>query len=269
MDEEKEKRPLRRLTQARREKFLEVLGQTGNRRMAAEAIGFEPRLMDQRRQYDALLDRQWIKMLEQADRRLAGIEGPFDPALGDRPVVVVKRGSNGRLMLQKAGEKRWSRTVEDRFFATLAMCGNIGASARAVGFSQSCIDQRRRKWPDFAQRLEETLDDAEVEIEFRVAAEIRGHRRAGVRGDSHFSNDGDRSGATAGESDCPPPLDMDAAMRFLKWRQEKKAGRGRRGRVPTPPSIEAVTEKIVRRVKAIKKHRERGGLPPAPTGERD
>lgn len=244
---EKEKRPVRRLTQIRREKFLEVLGRTGNRRMAAEAIGFEPRLMDQRRQYDALLDRQWIEALEQADRRLAGIDGPYDPALGDSPAVVVKRGSNGRLMLQKAGEKRWSRAVEDRFFATLAMCGNIGASARAVGFSQSCIDQRRRKWPDFAQRLEETLDDAEVEIEFRVAAEVQGKRG---RGDGQPAMG-------------PGPLDMDAAMRFLKWRQEKKAGRGRRGRVPEPPSIEAVTEKIVRKVEAIKRHRGRGGLPPA------
>jgi hypothetical protein len=250
MNGEEGKRPLRRLTQARREKFLEVLGETGNRRMAAEGIGFDPRLMDQRRRYDRLLDREWIEALAKADRRLAGIEGPYDPALGDAPVVVVKRGSNGRLMLQKAGEKRWSRTVEDRFFATLGMCGNIGASARAVGFSQSCIDQRRRKWPDFARRLEETLDDAEVEIEFRVAAEVQGKRGAG-------------DGQSAIE---PGPLDMDAAMRFLKWRQEKKAGRGRRGRVPERPSIEAVTEKIVKRVQAIKRHRARGGLPPAPDG---
>ena len=75
--------------------------------------------------------------------------------------------------------------MEERFFATLAVCGNIAASARAVGFSQSCIDQRRRKWPDFARRLEETLDDAELEIEFRMAAEVRG-----LRGDSHFSKGG-------------------------------------------------------------------------------
>ena len=34
-----------------------------------------------------------------------------------------------------------------------------------------------------------------------------------------------------------------------------------RGRVPEPPSIEAVTEKIVKRVEAIRKHRARGGLP--------
>ena len=251
MDGVEARRPLRRLTQARREKFLEVLGQTGNRRMAAEAIGFEPRLMDQRRQYDALLDRQWTEALDQADRRLAGIDGPYDPAAGEAPVVVVKVGSNGRLQLQKAGEKRWSRAVEDRFFATLTMCGNIAASARAVGFSQSCVDQRRRKWPDFARRLEETLDDAEVEIEFRMAAEVRGRRASAADGEPAIE---------------PGPLDMDAAMRFLKWRQEKKAGRGRRGRIPARPSIEAVTEKIVKRVEAIKRHRARFGSPPAPAG---
>lgn len=258
MDGATERGPRRRLTDARRERFLEVLAQTGNRRMAAEAIGFEPRLMDQRREHDPLLDRQWRDALDQADRRLAGIEGPYDGQAGDSPVVVVKRGSNGRLQLQQAGEKRWSRAVEDRFFATLAVCGNIAASARAVGFSQSCIDQRRRKWPDFARRLEEALDDAEVEIEFRVAAEVRG-----MRGDGHLAHRGADPEPAAGEGDCPRPLDMDAAMRFLKWRQEKKAGRGRRGRVPAPPSIEEVTERIVKRVQAIKRHRARGGLPPS------
>ena len=245
MDGETERGPRRRLTQARRKRFLEVLAQTGNRRMAAEAIGFEPRSMDQRRRYDNLLDRQWRDSAAQADRRLAGIEGPYDGAAAP---MVIKRGPNGRLQLQKAGEKRWSKAVEDRFFATLGVCGNIAASARAVGFSQSCIDQRRRKWPDFARRLEEALDDAEVEIEFRVAAEVSGKRaEAAMDPDAAIE---------------PGPLDMDAAMRFLKWRQEKKAGRGRRGRIPAPPSIEEVTERIVKRVKAIKRHRQRGGEPP-------
>lgn len=252
-----ERGPRRRLTERRRGRFLEVLAQTGNRRLAAEAIGFEPRLMDQRRQYDALLDRQWREALGEADGRLAGVEGPFDPASPDSPAMVVKRGRGGRLQLQKAGEKRWSRAVEDRFLAALGVCGNMAAAARCVGFSKSCIDQRRRKWPDFARRLEEVLEDAEFEIEFRVAAEVRG-----LKGDSHFADGGARADPAAGESDGPTPLDMDAAMRFLKWRQEKKAGRGRRGRVPAPPSIEEVTERIVRRVKAIKRHRARGGRPP-------
>lgn len=244
--------PRRLLTERRRERFLEVLAETGNRGMAAGAVGFDPRLMDQRRRYDALLDRQWSAAVEQADRRLAGIDGPYDPGAGDSP-LAIGRGPNGRLQLRRCGEKRWSRTVEDRFFATLAMCGNIRASARAIGFSDSCIAQRRRKYPDFARRFEETLDDAEVEIEFRVAAEVRR-----PRGDSHFRPDGASSRAAARESDCLQPLDMDAAIRFLKWREEKRRGGGRRGRVPKPPSIDEVTERIVRQVHAIKGQRKRG-----------
>ena len=233
----------RRLTQSRRERFLEMLAQTGNRRIAAEAIGMDPRLMDQRRRYDRLLDRQWAQAVAQADRRLAGIEGPYDEAAGDSP-LVVGRGPNGRLQLRKAGEKRWSRAVEERFFAILTMCGNIAASARAVGFTDSCIAQRRRKYPEFERRFEETLDDAEVEIEFRVAAEVRKSRPAAAGTD----------GAGA-----PGPLDLDAAIRFLRWREEKRRGRGRRGRIPRPPDIDSVTERIVRQVQAIKRQRKRDG----------
>lgn len=301
MDEGKAKRPRRRLTAARRERFLEVLAQTGNRGLAAEAIGVEPRLMDQRRGYDALLDRQWREAVAVAERRLAAVEGAYEEVGGE--MLVVWRGPNGRRQLRKPGAKRWSRAVEDRFFATLAVCGNIGASARAVGFSQSCIDQRRRKYPEFARRLEEALDDAEVEIEFRVAAEVRGIRGgcgksvglastlrqssgepslgtnepfAAVEAaqglptpDPSLEGRGGRGEASlegTPERVEPPldagPFDMDAAMRFLKWREGKRLGRskvGRNGRVPKAPDIEAVTERIVRQVQAIKRQRGRGG----------
>ena len=53
-------------------------GETGNRRLADEASGVEPRLMDQRRRFDRLLDRQWREVLERAERRLAGAAGPLD-----------------------------------------------------------------------------------------------------------------------------------------------------------------------------------------------
>jgi hypothetical protein len=204
-----------RLSAEKRERFLEVLGQTGNRSAAAAAIGVEPRLMDQRRRFDPLLDRQWDEAIEQSQRRLAGANGPLDCIGGAEP-MVIRRGKGGRLKLVKAGTRRWSGPVEEKFFATLASCGNIAASARAVGFSESCIHQRRRKWPAFAERLDEALEDAEYEVEFQVAAEVRRMSRA--RGASQ---------ASAAKTDR---FDMDAAIRFLKWRDEKRHGYGRRGR---------------------------------------
>jgi hypothetical protein len=270
MDEEKARKPRRRrFTADRRERFLEVLAQTGNRGLAAEAIGVEPRLMDQRRGYDPLLDRQWREAVAAAERRLAGVEEAYEEVAGE--MLVVWRGPNGRRQLRKPGAKRWSRAVEDRFFATLAVFGNIGASARAVGFSQSCIDQRRRKYPDFARRLEEALDDAEVEIEFRVAAEVRGAvaaKEADRPEDRPSPQPWDAAeAASGGSSQASHPasgrggFDMDAAMRFLKWREGKRLGRskvGRNGRVPKAPDIGAVTERIVRQVQAIKRQRGRG-----------
>jgi hypothetical protein len=254
-------KPYARLKREEKERFLDVLRQTGNRGFAAAAIGADPRCMDQRREFDAEFDRRWAEAVEEADARLAGIEGPYDAAAGVEP-VVVKRGPNGRLQLQKAGEKRWSRAVEDRFFATLAVCGNISASARAVGFSQSCIDQRRRKYPQFEGRLQEALEDAELEIEFRMAAEVRGASTE-KRPSTASTGSGQASLGTNEAEETKVgvarPFDMDAAMRFLKWREEKRRGRGRRGRVPVRPSIDEVTENIVRKVEAVKRHKARGG----------
>ena len=237
----------RRLSEAKRQRFLEVLGQTGNRAEAARAIGVDPKLMDQRREFDPLLDRQWREATAQAQRRLAGAAGPLDCAGGIEP-MVIRRGSGGRLRIVKAGPRRWSRPVEDRFFAALAVTGNIAAAARSVGFSQSCIAQRRRKWPDFERRMDEALEDAEIALEFRLAAE------SGAFG----GLDGDEEGDGA-DGPSPAPFDADLAMRFLKWREEKRRGGGRRGRPAQGPTREELAERIVRQVEAIKRHRARSG----------
>jgi hypothetical protein len=242
----REPAPRLRLSAAQKDRFLEVLGQTGNRRFAAEAIGVEPRLMDQRRAYDKLLDRQWRAALAQADRRLSGASGPLDCIGG--ALNVIKRGAGGRLQLVACGPKRWTRAVDDRFFAALSTCGNIAAAARSVGFSTSCIAQRRRQWPDFARRMEEALEEAEMVIEFRLATmgSIASDLDCRVAGAPR--NDGEGAAMAA-------PFDRDFALRFLRWREEKRRGGGRRGRVAAPPGIEEVTERIVRRVQAIKRHR--------------
>jgi hypothetical protein len=282
-----------RLSGEKRERFLEVLGQTGNRRTAAEAIGVEPRLMDQRREFDPLLDRQWKEALDQADRRLSGASGPLDCIGGAEP-MAIRRGSDGRMKIVKAGTKRWNRKVEDRFFAALAATGNIAASARAVGFSDTCIAQRRRQWPDFARRFEEALEDAEISLEFRLA--VQGDSGAGERPSTSL---GTSEGCGSGKSGRPSTLrpgsgqalrqssgqaslgtsggeansanaekfDPEFALRFLRWREEKRKGRGQRGRTPAPPSIEDVTEKLMRRIEAIKRHRAReAGAPSSGEG---
>lgn len=242
------RRPCRKLTAEERAHFLEVLRETGNRRFAAEAIGEEPRLMDQRRAFDPELDREWEAAVEEADRRLSGAARPFDCPPGT-PLGIIKRGRKGRLQLVAARDDQWNAEVEERFMEALRGCGNVRAAAHAVGFHQSTVWNRRRLWPAFAQALEEMLEEAELALEFRIACMGNNVLPADP------ANDAD---AEEGDAESPEsiPFDADLAMRFLKWRDEKRRG-GRRGPHPKPPSIEEVTETILRRVAAIKRHRQR------------
>lgn len=246
------KRAYHRLTAQERAQFLQVLRETGNRKAAAAAIGVDPRLMDQRREFDPELDRDWEAAVEAAHRGLSGATGPFDCPQGGR-LNMIKRGKRGRLQLVVAGEDRWNAAVERRFLEALRVCGNVRAAARAVGFCEGTIWERRRKWPAFAKALDALLEEVELALEFRL----------GCQG-SDVVPAQEEEPAT-GESLVPiesAPFDPEAAMRFLKWREEKRRGRGRRTPHAKPPSIEEVTEKIVRRVEAIKRHRARGGGPP-------
>lgn len=267
-----ERRPYARLGADERARFLAVLAQTGNRRAASRAIGIDERLMDQRREYDAALDAEWEAAVEEADRRLSGAQGPF----GCEPVAgldMIKRGKGGRLQMVTAGKGRWSAQIETEFLERLRSCGNVRAAARAVGFTEGTVWARRRQWPAFAEAMEAVLEEAELALEYRIACmgnnvgggvEGRDGRTPGPslegrgeEGAPSLEGRGEEGASSmeAGPVVEPVAFDLDAAMRFLKWREEKRRGRGRWAPRGKPPSIEEVTEKLVRRVEAIKRHR--------------
>ena len=249
MAEKRERAPKTRLSAEKRERFLEVLGQTGNRKTAADAIGVDARLMDQRREFDPLLNREWEEALAQADRRLAGSAGPLDCS-GGGGANVIRRGTGGRLQVVTAKGKRWTRAVENRFLAVLGVCGNMAAAARAVGFTASCVWQRRAKYPDFADKIEAMLDEAEVALELRLAAQASGSTRL----------DAEDAGALAADvREVGDGFDPDLAFRFLKWREEKR----RTGKAPSrggrPEKVWTFDESIQlleKRLKAFGERRE-------------
>jgi hypothetical protein len=125
--ERKKQGPRTRLSGEKRDRFLEVLPQTGNRRFAAEAIGVDARSMDQRREFDAALDAAWEEALDQADRRLAGATGPLDRS----GMNVIKRGRCGRLQITRAGPKRWSLRWRSGFSRRSRLAGESGSTDRA------------------------------------------------------------------------------------------------------------------------------------------
>jgi hypothetical protein len=169
-----------RFSGARREEYFRVLRETGNRRAAADAAGIDRRTVERRRRKDPALALELDEVEAEADRRLrrhdnATGEGGAG-ARGD-PFEVIRRGPRGRLQLVAAGTKRWTGRIENRFIAELRRTGNFSASARSVGFSDNHVWERRRKWPGFARRIDEVLEDAEIELELRLMRE--GKCRAG------------------------------------------------------------------------------------------
>ena len=240
MAEQAKQAPRTRLSQEQRERFLEVLGETGNRRLAAEAIGVEPRNMDQRRRFDRLLDRQWREGLERAERRLAGASGPLDTG---RAFNVIRKAPNGQTQIVTAGPKRWSQKVEARFLAALGMCGNVAAAADRCGADDEDGDER----PSTSLR---TSGDYGFP-----------HPHPSPPSIGRSASEGAFAASPLPQAGGETPFDADMAFRFLKWREAKRQGRASaQGRWAALPDVEEVRARIVRRVEAITRHRDRERL---------
>ena len=164
-----------RWTGQRLDTYLAALEATGNARAAAEAIGMNRRTIERRRAKDASFARDCAAALAAADRRLKGAAADT-AAQGGRggdgpdPFEMIRRGPNGKAQIAAAGKRRWCGRTDTVFIAELRRTGNMSAAARAAGFSLNAALDRRRKWPDFARRIEEALEDAEIVLEFRLAS---------------------------------------------------------------------------------------------------
>ncbi len=233
----------RGFTEERREAYLEGLRRTGNHAAAAREAGVGAHTAPRGRRREPEFEALCREAEQEAQRRLAGAEGPFD-GCSEAAFESIRRGADGRLKIQALGRRRWSRRKEELFFAVLRDCGNIAASARAAGVSREAVWKRRREWPAFARRMEETLDEAEIALEFRVA----GHG-------TNWAEEGNPDEAGEEACDAPPaapPFDPELAMRFLKWRAERKEKGA--GAAALPPAAE-VRERILRKIEAIRRHK--------------
>lgn len=230
---------IKRFTPLRRARYLEVLAQTGNLRAAAEAIGFRRGRLAGLCKRDPDFAAQCDTARDTASARLEGAEGPFE-GVEDANFETLRRGRDGRVSIIAVGPGRWSKQIEDAFIARLASTGNIERSAQAVGFAGTDMFRRRRQWPAFARRWDEALEEAETRLEFRLV---------------NWGNSSDPDpDSTSTASIREEAFDREFALKFLKWREEKRRGGGARGRVAAPPTIAAVTERIIAKVAAIQRH---------------
>lgn len=123
------------------------------------------------------------------------------------------------------------------FLAHLRATGNVAASARAAGFAPKTAWIRRERLPGFARAMDEAREDADLGLEFRLSVLAHGHK-----GDDY-------------RPEGEPDISGEQALRTLNFCEDRKRGKHSPRRAK-PPSIEAVAEKIERKVRAIKRHRE-------------
>lgn len=243
---------VRRFTVERRAAFLEHLRRSGNQKAAAASVGFDRTVPEQRRRRDAAFELECRAALAEASARLAGATDPWAHD-GDAEFETIRRSSDGRIKIVATRKGKWSRRAEDLFLDILRGCGNVAAAARATGFSESLIWQRRRKWPEFERRMEAALEEAEVVLEFRLATQ--GIDRCGADGEPQA--EAAIVPGLGADAAARPRFDPELALRFLKWREDKRRGRPVRGakwrRVRTP---EEVSESILRKLDAIAAHEE-------------
>jgi hypothetical protein len=97
--------------------------------------------------------------------------------------------------------------------------------------------------------MEAALVEAEVMLEFRLAT--LGNDRCGLDG-----GEAAEPVVAAVPAADAPRFDPEFALRFLKWREEKRRGnlRAAGGRIAAPPDMDAVRASILRKIEAIERH---------------
>ena len=218
--------------------FLRVLRRTGNVKEAARVAGIDPTTAYARKQRDARFAARWAQEAASGRAAAGGAAKPAKRVAGPKIELILRRGRRGD-QLVKAGAGRWNARAERVFLATLAQTGCVLRAAEACGLSAESCYYRRRRYPEFAARWEAALGEADLRLPEMLTA-------AGIAGLD--------PGAAALDV---PKADIDQAIAICRMRglgMPARAG----GRAPPHPetSIEAVRDEVLRRIAAIRRHRE-------------
>jgi hypothetical protein len=220
-----------------RKRFLGVLGRTGNAKLAALEAGVDKGSAYYHRNRDARFAGQWDAA--KAKGKAAAAAGKKTRP-GKVSVELVLQDRKDGPKYVRAAEGRWCQAVEDAFFAALERTGCLRWAAAAAGVSTNTIHYRRRRYPDFAARC--------------TAAEARAKERipAILTAATIASFDPEIDGAGL------PLVNVDQAIAIARLKCGEGAGRRRSRHARPEPTIEEVRDEVLRRIAAIRRHREKG-----------
>ncbi|MEA1015391.1 hypothetical protein [Sphingosinicella sp. LY1275] len=145
--------------------------------------------------------------------------------------------TNRALQLSKTRRKLFGRARQQAFLEHLAATCNVTTSAREAGVVPGTVYAHRMKNPDFRDGWRVALEQGYARLEAMLL------ERA-TSGAERF--------AVAGDKEVDAPFDWDKAIDLLRQHQRGLAGRTPDNRQrPARVPIEALTEKLVRKLKAL------------------
>ena len=214
-----------------RARFLRGLARYANVRLAAQAAGVDAGTAYNHRKKDAGFAARW----DAAKAR--GPEDCWTPGMRRRrrprePDLTLRRTASGEQMI-RASDERWNPDADAAFFATLKATACIARAAEACGFSRAAIDRRRKAYPEFDAELRAAEAAAKEELHRLVV-------RAGI---AAFDPDSEVEA---------PPVSVGDAIAILRL----KGTGGPAAAAPPLPPAEEVREEVMRRIRAIRRHRE-------------
>jgi len=213
----------------RRAAFFRALFETGNQTLAAERARVSRSWVQLHRSTDPGFDEAVRDAIAEAKVALSqrsassaehdGSSKPPRKWAWQNGEELVVRGSRGRrVQVARARLHQWTPRVEGRFLACLEQVCNLRLALREVGFTAASLHEHRRRWPAF---------DAACEV-----ALARGFERLDT-GLAHaacrlFSPDA----YPLPEAPVVGPMNASAAISLMRLHEKRRAGRGRRIRLP-------------------------------------
>lgn len=235
-----------KMSEKRRGAFLKALEVCGNQTLAAERTCVSRSWVCKARGLDPEFDAECRRVIAAARERLRQAEGNRPPEgwghLDGVELVVRGTGGSGggrRVQIARARAGQWTARSEQRFLSVLAATGNAEAAYQAAGKSKGSAYGHRRRWAGFERLWRDAVEASCLRLEFGLAAYAM----------NPFSAPG---------LPDPAPVSMtpDQALHSLHMNKRRLSGLGKRpGRRGAPPTMEAVTVRLLRAIEAVKRGR--------------